>query len=239
MTFGKLLSKEKLNTEYWNNKKSPTEIASDFNCDGRTILKWMVRYGVPRRKPGERANGEFTLKKGHIPWDKGMKGLHFSGQVRFKKGNIPWNKGKKGLQEHTDEWKRKISERVKGEKHPMYGKHHTEETREKMIKSHIGLQKRENHPNWKGGITPLTKRIRRSFEYRQWRSDVFTRDDFTCQECNRRSGYLHAHHKKPFALIFELNDITTFEQAQNCAELWNINNGITYCRECHKGLKGG
>ena len=28
--------------------------------------------------------------------------------------------------------------------------------------------------------------------------------------------------------------IKTFEQALNCAELWDINNGRTLCKECHK-----
>lgn len=35
----------------------------------------------------------------------------------------------------SKEWKRKMSEAQKGEKHPMYGKHHSEETKEKMRKA--------------------------------------------------------------------------------------------------------
>lgn len=88
-------------------------------------------------------------------------------------------------------------------------------------------------PNWKGGITSLELRIRHSFKYRLWRSDVFSKDEFTCQECDRRGGKLNAHHIEPFALILELNDVKTFEQAMSCEELWNINNGITLCKECH------
>lgn len=32
---------------------------------------------------------------------------------------------------------------------------------------------------------------------------------------------------------FVINDITTYEQAMDCEELWNINNGVTYCKGCH------
>ncbi len=35
-----------------------------------------------------------------------------------------------------------------------------------------------NHPKWKGGVTPLMLQIRHSFKTRQWRSDIFTRDNF-------------------------------------------------------------
>lgn len=33
---------------------------------------------------------------------------------------------------HTDEWKQEQSERMSGENHPMYGKHHSDETKEKI-----------------------------------------------------------------------------------------------------------
>jgi len=93
--------------------------------------------------------------------------------------------------------------------------------------------RKEDTPNWKGGITPLTLTIRHSFEYRQWRSDIFTRDDFTCQKCGKRGIKIVAHHIKRFSLIFEENKIKTLEQARICEEFWNINNGITLCKECH------
>lgn len=182
--------------------------------------------------------------KGTKPWNKGKKGL----QVGYWKGLV-----------FTEEHKQKLREAHKGQ-HPvtefkkgnipwMEGKHHTEETKEKLriankgqipwcTGENLSLEHRlkttgKNHYNWKGGITLLNKQIRQSFSYRQWRSDIFTRDDFTCQKCNKRGGTLHAHHIMPFALIMELNDIKTFEQGMICDELWNINNGITYCKECH------
>lgn len=116
----------------------------------------------------------------------------------------------------------------------MYGKCYTQEERNKI--SEIMREKNftgKNNHNWKGGITPLVLQIRHSYKYRQWRSDVFTRDDFICQECGRRGGHLHAHHIKSLSLIMELNDITTFEQAFECSELWDINNGITLCNKHH------
>lgn len=97
---------------------------------------------------------------------------------------------------------------------------------------------KEKAPNWKGGITAvnwgLSKALRSTFEYRQWRSDIFTRDNFTCQGCGKRGSYLHAHHKKHLQDIINEYNITTVEQALVCEELWNINNGTTLCKGCHK-----
>ena len=76
-------------------------------------------------------------------------------------------------------------------------------------------------------------RLLHTFEYRQWRSDVFTRDDFICQKCNIRGGELHAHHIKPFAKIKSENNIRTIKQTIRCKEVWNINNGVTLCEKCH------
>lgn len=88
--------------------------------------------------------------------------------------------------------------------------------------------------NWKGGHVLLKDTIRHCYKYRQWRSDVFTRDDFTCQICGKRGGRLVADHIKAFSLILQENNITTLEQALDCEELWNINNGRTLCEECHR-----
>lgn len=78
----------------------------------------------------------------------------------------------------------------------------------------------EKHPNWKGGKTPQNKKWRMCKEFRDWRMSVFTRDNFTCQECLVRGGELHPHHLKPMSLFPELR--------------YELNNGITLCASCHR-----
>ena len=96
----------------------------------------------------------------------------------------------------------------------------------------------EKNRNWKGGITPLRMRIRQLFEYRQWRSDCFTRDDFTCQWCGKRGCYLEIdHYPKRFSDICDEYNIKSIDEALNCQELWNLNNGRTLCRDCHNKTK--
>jgi hypothetical protein len=89
---------------------------------------------------------------------------------------------------------------------------------------------------WKGGITRLQVLIRGNSKYRQWRSDVFERDNYTCYKCLERGLKIHAHHVKTFSKIILENNIKTIEQALDCEELWNINNGITLCKNCHEIL---
>jgi hypothetical protein len=141
----------------------------------------------------------------------------------FSKGVTPWNKGVAPKESTRKLW----SSQRKGRRMSPSTEFKTSDT--------LG----ENNVNWKGGITPLNCQIRHSFKYRQWRSDVFTRDDFTCQECGQVGGNLNAHHIKKFYKILELYKIVSFEDAMACEELWNINNGQTLCFECHekKGKK--
>ena len=99
------------------------------------------------------------------------------------KGKTPWNKGK-----HTE-----------------VPKNWGIETR--FRKGHRGLWfgiKGEGTPNWKGGTTPLTKSIRTSLEYRNWRKKVFERDNYTCTICDIRGVEIHADHIKRFSEYLEL-----------------------------------
>lgn len=163
------------------------------------------------------------------------KGTHVSPKTEFKKGRgVPQeirnklrltHRGTKLSKEH----RRKISEGLQRSKQAL-GYRNSPETRRKLSISKKG----EKSSWWKGGLTSLQIKIRSCFEYRQWRSDVFTRDNFTCQHCNQRGYEIQADHIKPLGVILRENNIKTFEQALLCEELWNINNGRTLCIGCHK-----
>ena len=142
------------------------------------------------------------------------------------KGRIPWNKGLRGVQPPS---------------HHRLGVKHSEETKEKIRLANLGkhfpsvILRGPQHPNWRGGKVSLYIQIRNCFKYRQWRSDVFTRDNFSCQDCgDSTGGNLNADHIVPFIQIIRKYCIATIEQAINCEELWNINNGKTLCVPCHR-----
>lgn len=84
--------------------------------------------------------------------------------------------------------------------------------------------RKEKNPFWKGGISKTYKSERQLLmetkEYKDWRTNVFRRDNYTCQECGSRGYKLNADHIKPFAFYPELRLI--------------INNGRTLCVFCHR-----
>lgn len=137
-----------------------------------------------------------------------------------------------------EERKQKLSEIGKelvGEKNPFYGKTHSKTTKEKLsavAKKRIGPKAN----NWKGGLRPIYHLVRGCFKYNEWRISVFTRDGFACQECGNTKARFNAHHIYQFKQILDDYNIKTIEQALACDALWDIDNGITLCKECHKEL---
>lgn len=90
------------------------------------------------------------------------------------------------------------------------------------------------HPGWKNGSTSLTKAIRTCTEYLNWVKKILERDNYTCQFSGESSsGGLHIHHIYPFAQILEDNNITTLDEARQCEELWDTDNGITLVGKWH------
>lgn len=80
-----------------------------------------------------------------------------------------------------------------------------------------------NNPNWKGGWENL-KWIYDSAEWIEWRTFVYKRDNYTCQECNKKGGKLHPHH------ILYRKDYPDL--------IFDKNNGITLCSNCHSTVHG-
>jgi len=118
----------------------------------------------------------------------------------FAQGNVPWNKGLKN-------WR--------------HGYRHSAATIEAMRQANSG----ENAPMWKGGVTEVHYRLRRSSRYADWRRSVFERDGYVCQTCRAKSTKgcrvrLEADHIKPFATFPELR--------------FDVANGRTLCAPCHR-----
>jgi len=123
----------------------------------------------------------------------------------------------------------------------------TKETKKKLSKMRTGKGNQmynirkygKDAPNYSNGNTPLYKLIRHLKNNIEWRKSVFKRDNYLCQKCYKKGKYLNVHHIKNFAMIIIDNNIKTIEEAVKCDELWDLNNGITLCEECHNKTKGG
>ena len=139
--------------------------------------------------------------------------------------------GKKWKQ--TEEAKQKIREANIGNKYT-FGK--TWKVNHIVRRPH--LREDKNH-FWKGGKTKIGFKIRHLPEYRFWRDFIFKRDNYTCL-CGRkcRQGdrvILQAdHYPIPLSVLIDKFKIQKIDDAIYCKELWNINNGRTLCKECHK-----
>lgn len=138
-----------------------------------------------------------------------------------------WQKGFPKTEEH----KRKLSLSKMGKpapKPPGFGKHVSV-----LMKGKRGAK----HPSWRGGVTPIRNSIMKLPQYREWRNAVYSRDGYKCQMCGKLGGDLNAHHNKRVMEIIREYNIETIEQAERCALLWDVSNGIALCKPCHSKME--
>ena len=163
-------------------------------------------YGKKHSKETKDKMSESRKNKGYGSWNIGKKRTELQ-KIEMSKimtGN-QYTKGHKLSQEHKD----KISKGGMGRICSLA-------SRLKMSNAHKG----EKSYNWKGGITEINRKIRKSIEIRLWREAVFARDNFTCQKTGQRGGKLVAHHMHNFADFPELRT--------------SIENGIVLSVESHR-----
>lgn len=167
------------------------------------------------------------FEKGSIPWNKGKQykqkpGFSEKLSVSMKK---TWASGaRKGGHKISPEGRKRMSEAHIGVNTWMTGRSIPIHVRRKMSETHKGRVSRGVCQLWKGGVTKTNAVIRTSFEYREWRKEVFKRDNYMCVACGARNGFgvsvrLEADHIRPFSLFPELR--------------FSVSNGRTLCKACH------
>jgi hypothetical protein len=169
------------------------------------------KYSVKGKSPfiGVKQSPEFIKKR-----TKNLKGRVFSKET-IKKMSIA-HTGKKT----SKQTKKKLQKAMMGNKH-LLGFKFSDESKKKLSNYHReNCPKGENHWNWKGGVTLEKNLIRASALYREWRTGVFKRDNYTCKLCGETNTYIEADHIKPFAYYPESR--------------FDLNNGRTLCKNCHK-----
>ena len=87
---------------------------------------------------------------------------------------------------------------------------------------------KEQHPNWKGGITPERQQFYASEEWRDAVKSVWQRDNATCQRCGLDSRPIPAKERR-----FHTHHIDSFSIRERRAVLENL---VLLCQECHKWI---
>ena len=207
----------------YNDGKSSTEIAKRFGLTHNTILHHLDRCGIKRRNWSE---SQWVYNQKEFPDDLKNKDLVYDLYINQRLS-------KKDLGEKYNCDPGVIDRILKEFNIPVRDN----------SESKIGLSIGENHPNWQGGITGLHYRLREAF-YVQQVPKVLYRDGYKCQLCGSKKD-LHVHHKKHFKDIFhrildehkDLDPIKDqnelYEIALQDKEFTDLNNLITYCRDCH------
>jgi Zn-finger protein len=132
---------------------------------------------------------------------------------------IPKRRGKQGCEQKYCSFKCSTIART-GEKLPPF----TEQHIKNMSVSQLG---HHNSPTteFKKGLTPHNKgnrdqtnlqySIRQSIKMKDWRKEIFLRDNYTCRDCGLYGGTFNAHHINGVALLIKQYNINSLFDAEN------------------------
>jgi len=216
-------SKDDLIISLYEQGLSSTEISNILNWTSVTILNHLRKANKTSRSLSE---SQFAHNKKEYPEDldnfEKLYDMYISNRMSKKDIGFQYNVAPAVV----DSRLKKFGIKIRGVSETMKGRF-------------IG----ENHPNWKGGRSGLYIRLREYFAVNQIK-DILKRDQYKCQLCGSKKK-LQVHHIVPFKNIFDdiLNEHPELDIIKNEHELYdimrndprlnNMDNLITYCKECH------
>lgn len=214
---------------YCDDRMSAYRIAMMFNTDHNTIIRHLNHRGIETR---DMQRAQFVANNKDIPdefedaellrrlhWDDGMSCKEIGQMLGVDAGAVRRQMKRLGVPTKNN------------------------------AQSKIGQMVGDKHPNWRGGITPLSLLLREYF-HTNIAPVIAKRDEYTCQLCGKTHTVLHVHHITSFTDIVseicaEHPDLSP-NDIDDRIELYRIitadqrfldeGNLITFCRDCHFNL---
>ena len=231
---GSWRNKELLGNLYWKKELSMYKIAKLLGCNPVTVYYWMDKFQIPSRSRSEVNKGKnnpmygknhpaakpieenklrtLYLKKRYTISKLASELNCSTGKIRYwlNRYNLPHrSRGEANIgRKQTTETREKISEAMKGDQHPCYGKTLSEETRRKISESRVG----DKNPMWRGGVSfePYPPMFNETLKRK-----IRERDNYICQItlCGKLGKTVHH-----------------IDYDKNNNEPKNL---ITLCKSCH------
>jgi len=187
------ISKQILEELYLKKKIGAPEIAKKYNITPPSVYDWLKKFGIKTRDGSE-------CRIGHKTSEKAKEKMRIR---KLGKNNPNYKKPRSAVT------RKRISEAQKG-------KVISEDSKRKMSEARKGRFGGKNHPQWRGGISPIPYPPEFNIELKK---KIRDRDNYTCQECNfteEQLGYiLRIHH-------------IDYNKKNN-----NEINLLSLCRSCH------
>jgi len=161
-------------------------------------------------------------------------GSYTKGHIGYWRGKVsPQRTGKYktcpvcGIEFYVAKWQEKIGEgrycsRKCYQTLPISDTH-----RKHLSESHKG----EKSVTWRGGVTDKYYKRLSNYKWKQLRSEIYKRDNYTCRKCNKQlsNKELSCHHIMPYRYC---------DGDETKCLFWNITvndkvNLVTLCRHCH------
>ena len=235
-------NKDWLQKQYIELKIKVKDIAKQCNIGNDTVYEWLKKFNIElnTEKRKNIINKELLISlyiDNKMSASEIAKKLECSHQTilnYLKKFNIERRKAseaqsiylyEKGGIAQASESQKLVWER-KGYKDKMSNVHkEVHKNNPNLAIEHSAKLQNIELKEWEGFKEPINLRVRKSSDYREWRTNIFERDKYTCAKCKKVGGKLHAHHILNFSTHKDLR--------------FDINNGITLCENCHNpNIKG-